>query len=310
MNNNWYLYMHRNKINSKVYIGITGQSLERRWQNGLGYQGCPYFYKAIQKYGWDGFDHIVLMENLSELEAKNHEVEFISKYQSMNPLYGYNVSPGGSLGLQNIDRDKFGLIKMRIPVYCVELKQPFESLSQASKITGINRRIIRNACEGIYEEPFQYHWNYLVDMDYIEMDFSNADFNLCFNLNSISLPVVCIELKTIYPSSGFASNLFDVDRNQIKKCALDNSKTAAGYHWKYLKDIDNESKQNFCIDFKYHEHIGPKRNKPFICVETLKVYQSVGEAAKEFNTSRPNIRTSLHDCTKTACGYHFKYLDT
>ena len=32
------LYMHRNKINNKVYIGITSQTPSQRWgANGVGY---------------------------------------------------------------------------------------------------------------------------------------------------------------------------------------------------------------------------------------------------------------------------------
>ena len=57
------IYLHRNKINNKVYIGQTIQSPEERWKNGNGYKGCYYFYNAIQKYGWDNFEHIILEQN-------------------------------------------------------------------------------------------------------------------------------------------------------------------------------------------------------------------------------------------------------
>lgn len=49
------IYLHRNKSNGKVYIGQTIQSIENRWKNGNGYKPCTYFYKAIQKYGWENF---------------------------------------------------------------------------------------------------------------------------------------------------------------------------------------------------------------------------------------------------------------
>lgn len=48
--------MHKNKINNKVYIGQTHQTLKERWgKNGSGYRTSPHFYHAIQKYGWDNF---------------------------------------------------------------------------------------------------------------------------------------------------------------------------------------------------------------------------------------------------------------
>ena len=36
--NNYVIYCHKNKINSKCYIGITQQKPKRRWQNGAGYK--------------------------------------------------------------------------------------------------------------------------------------------------------------------------------------------------------------------------------------------------------------------------------
>lgn len=52
--------MHDNKVNHKKYIGITGQDPEERWRHGTNYRTCVAFNRAIQKYGWDGFDHIIL----------------------------------------------------------------------------------------------------------------------------------------------------------------------------------------------------------------------------------------------------------
>ena len=51
MKRNYKIYMHKNKINGKVYIGQTKQSLKNRWSNGYGYRECPKFWRAIQKYG-------------------------------------------------------------------------------------------------------------------------------------------------------------------------------------------------------------------------------------------------------------------
>ena len=41
------LYLHKNKINGKVYIGQTCLSLEERSDHGKGYQNCRYFYITI-----------------------------------------------------------------------------------------------------------------------------------------------------------------------------------------------------------------------------------------------------------------------
>lgn len=92
----WYVYMHTNKINQKRYIGITCQDPKRRWSNGNGYKRQPYFWRAIQKYGWDNFDHEILFENVTFDKACQLEQSLIKEYKANNSLYGYNVTDGGA----------------------------------------------------------------------------------------------------------------------------------------------------------------------------------------------------------------------
>lgn len=92
----YIVYKHTNKINGKSYIGITGQArYKKRWGNGSGYIKQYKFYNAIQKYGWDGFEHTVLYKSLSLEEACRIEKELIIKYDSIKN--GYNVNEGGEL---------------------------------------------------------------------------------------------------------------------------------------------------------------------------------------------------------------------
>ena len=97
----WCVYIHTNKTNNKVYIGLTNQNPEDRWRNGKGYQkDQSVFYRAIQKYGWDGFEHIIFAENLTESEANQMERRLIALYKTnccryKNPEYGYNMTDGG-----------------------------------------------------------------------------------------------------------------------------------------------------------------------------------------------------------------------
>lgn len=90
------IYIHVNKINGKVYIGQTCQKPKYRWKrNGKGYETCEVMWKAIQKYGWDNFEHYILKENLTLEEANFYEQYYIKKYNSTNKKYGYNISLGG-----------------------------------------------------------------------------------------------------------------------------------------------------------------------------------------------------------------------
>lgn len=94
---NYCVYIHRNIINNKAYVGITknGDKPNDRWRNGKGYPSWSFLGKAIQKYGWDNFEHIVWSNELSEDEAQKLEVMLIALFHTTDPNYGYNISPGG-----------------------------------------------------------------------------------------------------------------------------------------------------------------------------------------------------------------------
>ena len=92
-----YIVYRHTSPNEKVYIGITcKKNIKQRYgKNGANYKECPYFWHAMQKYGWDNIKHEILFTNLSEKEAKAKEVELITFYKSNNSEFGYNLTSGG-----------------------------------------------------------------------------------------------------------------------------------------------------------------------------------------------------------------------
>lgn len=90
-----YLVYRHTSPSGKVYIGITSQKASKRWQNGKGYtkNNQPYFNAAIKKYGWDNFKHEIILEHISELEAKYTERYLIKWYKLHN--ISYNITDGG-----------------------------------------------------------------------------------------------------------------------------------------------------------------------------------------------------------------------
>ena len=97
MNKNIYkVYKHVLRQDGRVYIGQTClSSLKKRsGSQGQRYKHCTRFYNAIQKYGWDAFDHIVIADNLTLEEANDLEAKLIIEYNSLGEN-GFNLSPGG-----------------------------------------------------------------------------------------------------------------------------------------------------------------------------------------------------------------------
>jgi len=112
MDNNWVVYKHTNKINGKVYIGISCNYKKRWGSNGIGYYTQTYFYNAIKKYGWDGFDHEIIENNLTKEEACEKEKYYIELYDSTNNKKGYNISLGGSAPMYGLKHTEEAKIKM------------------------------------------------------------------------------------------------------------------------------------------------------------------------------------------------------
>ena len=88
-NGTYCVYAHINKINGKIYIGQTihGDNPVKRWgYNGAHYKAQPYFYNAIQKWGWDSFDHEVIANHLTAKEADEFEKLLIKKLNTTKSI--------------------------------------------------------------------------------------------------------------------------------------------------------------------------------------------------------------------------------
>lgn len=83
------IYLHRNRINGKYYIGQTIQKPERRFRTPA-YRSSTAFYNALLKYGWDNFESAVLCTALDNKYLNELEEMFILQYNSLIPN-GYNI---------------------------------------------------------------------------------------------------------------------------------------------------------------------------------------------------------------------------
>lgn len=92
----------------KRYVGITSKQAHERWQvEGAGYKENAHFWAAIQKYGWDNFEHNILDVDLSLEQACKLECTLIREGDLMNPERGYNHTTGGNFSYpDNITRAK------------------------------------------------------------------------------------------------------------------------------------------------------------------------------------------------------------
>lgn len=174
---NYSVYCHTNKVNGKRYIGITSVSPQKRWANGKGYRGMV-FGRAIKKYGWDGFYHEILITGLTETEALKKESELIQSFKSYNPRFGYNQSilgtvptaktrkklsvrmTGESNPMYHKPRPENNLKATRKAVICTDTQTVYESISEASRKTGINLSNIARCCKSKRQTAGGLHWQF------------------------------------------------------------------------------------------------------------------------------------------------------
>lgn len=92
--NNFCVYIHISPSNKK-YIGITSRNPLIRWNGGNGYKKNEHFYRAILKYGWENFQHLIIADKLTKEEACALEIDLIKKFNTQDYSFGYNNTSGG-----------------------------------------------------------------------------------------------------------------------------------------------------------------------------------------------------------------------
>lgn len=226
------VYQHKNKINGKIYIGITSQEPESRWGvNGCNYKSSPHFYSAIQKYGWDNFEHNILFKNLSKEEACLKEQELIKYYNSMNREYGYNSTSGGETFVMNKEtKQKISQAmvgnKNGLNHPCPEEKK--KKISEAQKgrtFSEEHKQKLSEAAKNRISPPCS---------EEKKKKISNSQYH-----NKIKRKVYCEELNTIYESVQECSRQLDIPATNVSKVCRGKGKTVKGYHLRYYNDTIN-----------------------------------------------------------------------
>jgi group I intron endonuclease len=96
----WIIYRHIHNESGRSYIGLTAQTMERRWASHVSKAkdsrgGRWHFPNAIRKHGPQAFSHEVLQICFSLEEANQAEQFWIWTYNTRNPLRGFNLNKGG-----------------------------------------------------------------------------------------------------------------------------------------------------------------------------------------------------------------------
>ena len=234
MKTNGIIYLHKNKVNGKCYIGQTFQKPNERWKNGKGYYNQPKFYNAILKYGWNNFEHIILEQNLSEDIIDERERYWINYYNCLGEN-GYNIKYDNKT-LHIFSEEHKKNLKKGIrrstgkSIICLNNKKIYECITDAEKELKIHH--IGDCCKkkiksaGQDENGYALVWRYLDEYDENEI--------IVFKKQSQIKKVMCIETNEIFNNCTEAGKAKKCDNTSIGRCCKGIRKSAGRYQWKYV----------------------------------------------------------------------------
>ena len=227
MNKVGVIYKHTNLINGKSYIGQTINKPEYRWgKNGEGYKDSPLFYAAIQKYGWDNFEHTILESNVPKELLNQKEIYWINYYQSDSREHGYNLTSGGYEPLKpeqlKIRKEKLKNWKKEHPEQvekCVKSMQQYWKEHPNEK-----KQVLQRATQAAKK-----YWG--SHPEALENNLKNMRKKA---KEKVIKPVKCIETNIIYESAREAARQTGIIHTSIGKVCNNKQQTAGGYHWCFV----------------------------------------------------------------------------
>lgn len=271
------IYVHKNNINGKIYIGQTCQTPKARWKNGNGYNG-RHFRNAIKKYGWENFSHFVLIDHLTQEQANLIQPILIEKYNTRNPNKGYNVQKGGESHAKTLDE------RIRRETEYLQSKYSGKQLERQIRL-----RIYRNK-------------------DF----FPDAPGGPVKGEDHFaSKPVICLETLEVFCNSKQAQQKMSLHSDRgIRAACSHQVNSAYGYHWEFYDPSKTYTKiQKQPISrFGQVRHNGYKSR--IKCIETGEIFESSRDAADKYGLCNG---THIIECCKgkrkTCAKYHWCYAD-
>lgn len=258
------IYIITNDVNNKVYIGLTAQSLQKRWYDHI---RCSKFknskiYKAMREIGVDKF-HIKMLETCDVTSLNRKEQEYIKKYNSYHD--GYNSTLGG-FGTHKYELDEGEIIEL-YKTYGLDFIANRYRCS-----TSVIKCILQKNNIKLREANNEAVRVVMLSTDYKILNiFDSKDDAYC------------------WLSDNYRSMKKSEAYHYIKN-ACDNGTTAFGYKWMYYDDIlgyDNEISYDAILDTVDLQNMNKQHRE-----KGIKSKSNIGKSGK--SNGRPPISCTLY----------------
>lgn len=304
------IYLIRNKVNGKCYIGQTknkkgfkgrykakGKGIERvynyyknakeygRWTNN-------YLFNSIIKYGFNAFEVIEEIDVAYSLEELNKlEKQYVEEYNCIIP-YGYNNKEGGRKGEYSEKSKRLMSLKAR----------------NKPKVTSKTKQKMSKSHVGIKHTP--------EEIDKISK--ANKGEN-----NAMAVAVWCEEFKQVRLTlKQWAKELGLKRPGSISHCCYNKISSYKGFHFRLAtaEEIEDYEKHRFYYDnsikkeeilkYKTEDNVKGANNpkaKAVYCCEFDEIRLTGREWENLLDISRGGVSSCCSARRKSAKGYHFRY---
>ena len=279
----YIVYMHISP-SQKRYIGITSQDPQKRWKSdGSGYKEQSYFWNAIKKYGWDKFQHKILLQNETFEYACKVERCLIKHYKTYDSRYGYNLTLGGE-GRVLTEEQKKELSEQRQGINaCGYGYFPSDETKKKMSDAAKNRKFAKNTIEKMANAKQKIVYQYSLDGEYINTFQSATNGAKATNTNIGNLCACC--------------------RNIVKQ--------ANGYFWSYAFIDDPNLIKNYLDGEISFASIQTRNEKPVIQMNLegyeLQVFKSIKDASQATNIPTQEISQACKNPNKVTREFKWKF---
>ena len=173
---------------------------------------CKKFYRAIKKYGWNNFEHIILYENLTETDACNKEIELINKYDCIEN--GYNILKGGNLSNKGM--------------HFTEKHKQKIGIANKGERNGMYGKTHTEENKNIIKEKTKKQW--------LNEDYKQKMKEIVKYEKNRFTKVMCLETKEVFFSIAEASRKYNLQSQNISKCCRGLRNKCGNLHWRYYEE--------------------------------------------------------------------------
>lgn len=305
-----YIYKITNKINNKIYIGLTTHSVNWRWQQHINVAKCPkhkdynnVFKKAIRKYGENNFT-VETIDQADSLEELKEKEQYWIKYYNcayINGGYGYNGTLGG-------DKPTVaGTQIYKVNIYTNQIEESFDYVADAEKAyphLDIFSTIDHRSGNGWTEAPPNSGYTFV-----------RAEEYNTFNENTLKekFNVICQldlngKLIKYWNCLNEIERQLGISHGDLSACLskkYSNRQTAHKCQWCYynqLQDYLNKPALNARSIVKQKVVYQYDKQKNFI-----RTFPSLASAAAEYGVQHSAISRACNLPNRTSCGFIWSY---